>query len=337
MATIKDVAALAGVSPTTVSVVINGKAAERAITEETCRRIREAMEQLGYRPNLNARRLRRSGSEKPTVAFFWPEDYQLYVLTIALNDLLKHFRAISFPCEILIQTYDADDPEQTARRIAASEHSAVIVGCAGEALLEKLDGLQTLCPIVFMNRVSQTHAYVCADMKKMMRMTAQLIAQKGHAELGVFTPPLQNLAAERRLGLFAEACRDCGITVPERFILRADSTPEGGFRAMETYLHLPDRPRVVFSNSDIIAIGALSACSRAGVKLPEELEMLAIELMDPQFSEYADPPLTTISMPTYEMCGHIASYIAHRLTDVHWQKVQIRCQAQLTFRSSFAL
>ena len=70
MATIKDVAKAAGVSVTTVSIVINGKAEERAISEATINKIHKAMRELGYQPNLSARRLRTSEKPVPVIAFF---------------------------------------------------------------------------------------------------------------------------------------------------------------------------------------------------------------------------------------------------------------------------
>lgn len=72
MATIKDVAKQAGVSVTTVSIIINGKAEERKISAATQERVAEAMRDLGYQPNLSARRLRSQENERPVIAFFWP-------------------------------------------------------------------------------------------------------------------------------------------------------------------------------------------------------------------------------------------------------------------------
>ena len=74
MATIKDVAKLSGVSVTTVSIIINGKAEERKISDSTCRKVLEAKRELGYQTNLSARRLRYQESKNPVIAFFRPID-----------------------------------------------------------------------------------------------------------------------------------------------------------------------------------------------------------------------------------------------------------------------
>ena len=80
MPTIKDVAAAAGVSPTTVSLVMNGRGEQHRIPADTIARIQNAMRELGYQPNLSARRLRSSAERKPVIAFFWPLDYRANML-----------------------------------------------------------------------------------------------------------------------------------------------------------------------------------------------------------------------------------------------------------------
>lgn len=92
MPTIKDVAAAAGVSPTTVSLVMNGRGEQHRIPPETIIRIQNAMRELGYQPNLSARRLRTSAERRPVVAFFWPLDYRANMLGYFLSLIQKALR-----------------------------------------------------------------------------------------------------------------------------------------------------------------------------------------------------------------------------------------------------
>ena len=77
MATIKDVAKKAGVSVSTVSIVINGKSKERSIPEATQEKVAKAMAELGYQPNQTARRLRTKDEQRPVIAFYWPLDFRV--------------------------------------------------------------------------------------------------------------------------------------------------------------------------------------------------------------------------------------------------------------------
>lgn len=211
------------------------------------------------------------------------------------------------------------------------------MGCASQEVIDYIDSLQTNCPIIFLNRISAAHSYATTDQQKMMRLTAQAVARKGCHEVGIFTPAHGNYAAERRLRFFMEACQEFDVATPQEYIVEAESTTEDGYHAMETYLAIEGRPRVIFSNSDIIALGALAACNRRGILVPDELEILAIELMDPQFSEYSIPPLTTIAMPTNEMCRHIVEHLIDRLQNKSQRVERIHCEAELRARRSFLL
>ena len=106
MATIKDVAREAGVSVTTVSIVINGKTEERRISPVTRDKVLAAMNALGYQPNLSARRLRSNDVKKPVIAFFWPVDYRINILASFLNYIQKELHTQNLDCELVIQTYE---------------------------------------------------------------------------------------------------------------------------------------------------------------------------------------------------------------------------------------
>ena len=95
MATIKDVAKECGVSVTTVSLIINGKAKERRISEETCERVHTAMKKLGYRPNAGARALRASDDARPIFRMCLPN------LTMMQKLSLKVIQAASWKKPVL--------------------------------------------------------------------------------------------------------------------------------------------------------------------------------------------------------------------------------------------
>lgn len=87
MATIKDVAALAGVSTATVSLVLNGRGQELKVSAATQQKVLAAAKTLAYKPNASARKLRTSEVEKPTIAFYWPMDLRINYLAAILTGL----------------------------------------------------------------------------------------------------------------------------------------------------------------------------------------------------------------------------------------------------------
>lgn len=94
MATIKELAAYTGLSPSTVSIVLGGKAQQRKIPESTQRRVQEAAQALGYRPNISARRLRDpEAKESMVVAVFWTEDFRAPMMVRFLRGLRRAIEA----------------------------------------------------------------------------------------------------------------------------------------------------------------------------------------------------------------------------------------------------
>ena len=92
MSSIKDVAALAGVSLSTVSIVVNGKAKERKISEATQQRVLEAMQELSYIPNVSAKILRKGDTQKYVVALFWNFDFRGIMMHRFLFGLQKRIQ-----------------------------------------------------------------------------------------------------------------------------------------------------------------------------------------------------------------------------------------------------
>ena len=134
MATVKDIAERVGVSATTVSIVINGKSAERGITQATQDKIYQAMKDLGYQPNLSARRLRAGDNEPAIVAFFWPSDFRLSILASFLNAYSKRIQETGFNCELVVQTYENDALEKYSASLLRNTYNAVIVGACSQKI-----------------------------------------------------------------------------------------------------------------------------------------------------------------------------------------------------------
>ena len=335
MATIKDVAKLAGVSPTTVSIVLNGKAEERKIPPETCKRIKEATDTLYYRPNMSARRLRSHESNKPTLALFWPMNYLIHIMAMIINGLLNQLDIMDFPCEFVVQTYENDHIDQSTALLIRNEYHAAIIGCASQRDIDFIDSISLNLPLVFLNRISRRYSYVAVDIKKMVRPAAEMFARKGYRNAGILTSSESHYASDLRVKYFREAGRELGLSVQDKHIIEAGNNLKEGFQGMKRYLAQPDRPRALFCNSDMIALGALSACQSSGIKIPGDIEIISVELMDPQFAEYSLPPLTTVSMPSRELSGRIVELIVGALREKSALNAQELYEPQIFIRESF--
>ncbi len=335
MATIKDVARLAGVSVTTVSIVLNGKAEDRKISVSTQERIRDAMRQLGYQPNLTARRLRFQESKKPVIAFFWPLDYRTMILASFLNALQLEIKRINFDCELVIQTYENDKLDQYDASILKTGYSAIIIGACSKKDMEYLEQLSPHMPLVLINRYSEQFSTVCTDTKMIGFMAAQQIRQRGYTEAVVFASENSYLATTLRTQAFLESCSQMGIQVDPDHILRSPSTIDGGALAVEQYCQIDNPPKIIFSDSDSIAIGALRAFYKRGIRIPEDIEILSVAVMAKELTANSIPSLSVIEMPTLEIGRRIIHLLRDKISNNNLEPTHINLDVTLVLRESF--
>ena len=134
MASIKDVAKHANVSISTVSIIINGKSEERKISQETQKKVRQAMKELNYQPNFSAKKLR-SSQNKKTIALFWTTDFREVMLARFLSGLQTTINKMKLDYDIIIYPYENDHlcEEQTLTQIS-NYHGAIIANASQKDL-----------------------------------------------------------------------------------------------------------------------------------------------------------------------------------------------------------
>lgn len=335
MATIKDVAKLSGVSVTTVSIIINGKAEERKISDSTCRKVLEAMRELGYQPNLSARRLRYQESKKPVIAFFWPIDYRTSILASFLNSLQLEIKHLNFDCELVIQTYENDHLDQYDALILKNGYSGIIVGASSQLDLTYLESRSPQMPLVLINRTSEHFSTVGVDNQEVGFLAARQFQQKGYTEAAVFTAMHSYVATGQRTQAFLYACSQLGINVMADHIFKCPNTISGGSHAAKAYCQLDNPPKVIFCDSDTIAIGALYAFHHLGRRLPEDVGLLTVAMLEPEVTAYTIPSLTVVEMPNHEIGKRVIDLLYDKITNNNLEPEHITVPASLVLRDSF--
>lgn len=335
MATIKDVAKLANVSVTTVSIIINGKSEERKISAITQERVQNAMRELGYQPNLSARRLRSQDSKKPVIAFFWPLDYRTAILASFLNSLQLEIQRINFDCELVIQTYENDKLDQYDASILKHGYSGIIIGACSRADLEYLEKLSPQMPLVLINRYSEHFSTICTDNQEIGMMAARQIQKSGYTEAAVITAQHSYVATGLRTQAFLYACAELGINIQAEHIFKTPSTISGGYHAAQELCRTENPPKMIFCDSDIMAIGALSAFHQNHVRIPEDMELLSIAMLDPEYGQHTIPPLSVIEMPNQEIGKQLINLLKEKITANSLEPTHINLDASLILRESF--
>ena len=337
MATVKDIAEKVGVSATTVSIVINGKSAERGITEATQNKIYQAMKELGYQPNLSARRLRAGDNEPAIIAFFWPSDFRLSILASFLNAYSKRIRETGFNCELVVQTYENDALEKYDTSLLKNIYNAVIIGASSQKDIAHLEKLPLQMPVVLINRESAVFSTVNVDNEAIGRLAAEQFLKKGYKNLAVFSSGNRFIASRQRTEAFLASCEQMGITVKPECIFQDDSTAEGGYRMAEQFCKNKVSCRAVFCDYDAIAFGALKAFREKGINVPKDLELLSIDITSIELASYASPPLSVIKMPNGAMGAAAIDLLKEKLETHNSEPVHVEMKPELILRESFIL
>lgn len=336
MPTIKDVAKLADVSATTVSFVMNGKAQERKIPLKTCQRVEEAMNKLKYHPNASARKLRTNAQSKPIIALYWPLDYRVMVLAHLINSIQSELKRSGFLCELIIQTYDSGSLALNSSQLLNCEYDAAIMGGLSEKDLEFLKTVPIGTPVVLINRMLDKLSAVDVNNNLIASMAVSLFLQKGYTKVCAVCSRNIYYATNLRTKLFLKECVENNIDIPDEWYLHTENTAEGGIRAAIRLLAMPQIPKAIFCDSDIIAYGMISHFNRNGVNLPADVELLSVGIMmDHSYTAYCTPSISLIALPHDRIAATAVSLVINMLkfSDTIVQHIEV--EPEIILRESF--
>ena len=301
--TTHDVAAKAGVSQPTVSLVLSRNPTAR-VAADTRERVLKAAEELGYQPNVVARSLvrRRSyaiGLVVPDLA----NQFFAHVVSGAQRVAIEEGYAVLL-CE---QRGTAIDVHLDALR--ARQVDGVILDAAGAASIpeELLDGIN----VVLIDQPSERWPGVASDAEGAGRMAGEHLVALGHRRVAFIGPSADVHSFRMRERGFARAVRAAGLTLESELVRRAPATVTGGHTAMRALLALPTPPTAVFCANDLLALGAYKACGQAGVQIPRDVSIVGCD--DIEFAQLVTPELTTVAVPARELGARAARLLVRDL------------------------
>ncbi|RKT09354.1 LacI family transcriptional regulator [Streptomyces sp. 1114.5] len=293
MVTMQDVARRAGVTKQTVSNVISGRVAVRPATAA---RVRAAIDELGYTPNLVARSLA-TGSTR-TVGLFVPTVAGAFYSAVveAVEDVLEEHGYHLLLCTTRL------DGERARRHLAGlTSRSVDALLIAGDRdlighlpLLADARFPVALC--AWESDVPDTFPVVTIDYEHAGYLAGRHLRALGHERVAVLASPDH---APRVAG-FRRAFAADGLTVPDRAVhTAAEPTVAGGFAAADAALAADPALTAVFATHDVLALGALEAARFAGRSVPGDLSVVGHD--DNPEVRLARPALTSVAVPKQEM------------------------------------
>jgi DNA-binding LacI/PurR family transcriptional regulator len=299
---IKDVAREAGVSPTTVSLVLNGRD-EARIPAATRDRVRQVALSIGYTPSSLARSLRTQRTH--TIALLSDQitttPFAVSMIQAAQDVARKHGHLL------FVMNTDSDpDVQREALQVMLSRQvDGLIYACMWHQVVDPPPGLPA--GTVFLDGRPAEGGYpaVVPDDRDGAIAAVQELVDHGHRRIAYIDAgeePVPIASALRHDG-YRSVLRQVGIDPdPSLHVMAKVTTAAGGLAAAGALLDRPpaERPTALFCFNDRIAMGAYRAARHRGLEIPRDLSVVGYD--DQQFiAADLDPPLTTVALPHYEM------------------------------------
>jgi LacI family transcriptional regulator len=329
-----DVASIAGVSRTTVSLVLNDRQSTAiAITEETRKKVLEAAHLLGYEPNAMARSLR--SGQSYTIGVLIPNLYNLHYLEL-LQGIEQELTDHGYHLILVVTNFD---PERER-------------GCFHALFQQRLDGLilmptfwdklpdemSTLTergdPVVFIPAEDTGIDWVAPDIgygaEKMMD---HLLACK-HQRIGFLNGVVRPKLTRTRLETYRMKLEKKHLVVDPDLICDCGPTIEDGYQATQKLLRLPDPPTAIWAINDLLAVGVLRAIHEQNLSVPKDIAVAGFD--DIALAAQLCPPLTTVRSPAKQMGKRAVEILLRRIQDPSCEPMKELFDTELIIRESTA-
>lgn len=297
--TIEDVARRAGVSAMTVSRVINK---EKNVRDATRERVREAIDELNYSPNVAARSL--AAGEATHIGLIYSNPSAAY-LSLFLVGALEAARKAG--AHLVIEPCEASDEESqsyVARHLASAHVEGVILPpplSESVPILTELALAEIPAVTVAMGKLYPNALNVrMDDFKAAMELTNHLL-DLGHRRIGFIKGHPQQIASAERERGFLAAIKSAGLKTGDAPMEQGYFTFRSGLDAAERLLDRSPRPTAIFASNDDMAAAVISVAHRRGLDVPGHLSVVGFD--DTAIATTVWPELTTIRQPVSEMAA----------------------------------
>lgn len=334
--TLKQVAALAGVSYQTISKVINNQV---RVTPETETRIWKAVAELDYRPNSIARSLRVQRSHK--IGYSWeptPPGAGNPILDQFMQGMVSRTESSGYYLLAFPYRPGLAWTENYRELISTRQVDGFILSSVeyNDPRIQYL--LEQDFPFVAFGRSNPDlqFPYVDIDGAAGMRLIIQHLVETGHRRIAVLSWPETSRVGQNRMGGVQEALASAGLRLPAELVARGEGSYATGYQSALKWLALPPecRPTAIAALSDTMAIGAMCAAADLGLRVGADLAVTGFD--DTPIVQYLTPPLTTIRQPEWEAGRQAVSMLMEILDGYRLEESNHLLLPELVVRASSA-
>ncbi|MHA2813540.1 substrate-binding domain-containing protein [Vibrio campbellii] len=330
MATMKDIAKLAGVSTSTVSHVINKT---RFVSEEISERVNNAAKELNYyAPSALARSLKVNRTK--TIGM---------LVTTSTNPFFGEVvKGVERSCYQKGYSLILCNTEGDNERMRESINTL---------LQKRVDGLILMCSSLEGERIDVFERYpdipvVVMDWGPMLftsdkiqdnslrggYLAAKYLIDCGHKEVGCITGPLIKHQAQMRYEGYKRAMLEAELEFNANWIVESDFECEGGYQAFKKMVERGPLPSSIFVSNDMMAMGVINAANELGIQIPEQLSIIGYD--DIHIAKFMSPSLTTIHQPKYRLGQAAVETLLRKLDEKSDEAQVVQLEPTLVERKS---
>ncbi|QIZ06676.1 LacI family transcriptional regulator [Priestia megaterium] len=305
--TIKDVAKLADVAPSTVSRVI---ANNSRISEATKRKVKKAMEQLGYHPNQNARSLASQSTQ--TIGLVMPSSgdvvFQNPFFPSILQGISEGAREKKYALQMTTGKLEKETLEAVINMVQGKRVDGMIL--LNSKVEDKVISYlrERDFPFVVIGKPSkdvEEITHVDNDNVRAMREATEYLIDHGHRKIAFIGGNPELMVTVDRLNGYRQALKKANIPIKNEYILHEEFLREGGQEAVSELMALEQRPTSLVVVDDLMALGVLSTLDELGIRVPEEISVVSFNNV--LLAEMSKPPLTSMDINIFDL-GYQASW-----------------------------
>ncbi len=327
--TIYDVAKKADVAISTVSRVLNESA---FVSESTRDKVMEAVDELGFRPQISARKL---ASQEPQILGIVVPSFT----TPFFNEVLKGVKdeIQQMDLDVVIFNTGSSNPKESFKKFldrGTADALFIFSIAIDESIHKRLQSSQI--PIILIGSHHPDYDYIDFDNYTGGYMAGRHLAEQGFEKIGMITPAIESQASNDREQGFRDALKDHDLPILEEMFIAGDTTKhaglseEAGFEVISKFSDHGAFPEALFCTNDTMAIGAINALSTLGKSVPDDIAVMGHDNI--KFSKYID--LSTIDQKMYDIGTRAMHQLKAILSDNTTERTQETTEPKLIVRNS---
>jgi LacI family transcriptional regulator len=337
VASIWDVAKLAGVSKSTVSRVISNNG---SVKEETRLAIERAMRELSYSPSYFAQGIR-TGKTK-TIAMLVPDNQNVFynAMLDGIEDVAMKYGYMVLICNT---HRDLNTEISYAKELLKRNIDGIIYNTY-EKSRKNLDyflNLSETLPVVFMDNIvppGEKAPFVISEGYRSSKEAVEYLYRQGCRRIAYLRIPPDVSVINHRYEGYKAGLQECGMTIDKELVFQSENRNntlthmDVGMEGAKFLMNLPNKPDAIMAPTDVIAIGAIKYLKGQGIRIPQDVKIVGYDNI--ALCTLVDPMLTTIAQPIKEIGAQAARILINKINGVVNEKEQLVLDTKLIVRES---